>query len=246
MEIRRIRGVQMAQNGFGVREISRQLEVSPSSVSDWLKCFNKKGWKGLKITSNQGPPVQFKKKYRTALKKLLKKNPKDLGFGQDLWTVSMLRSELNEKFVTTFSDTTVLRYLHKEKMTYQRPKKVAYERSQEAEDEWLKEIFPKILADAKKRGARVFFEDESGFQMEAISGGTWAPIGKTPVLKRSGKRSKITAAAAISHLGDFHIKKYKKGGMTGERYAKFLESIKKSTTGRLWLSMMGYPLINQK
>jgi transposase len=237
-ELRRIRGVQMVLSGSGQREVARSLDVAPSAVHYWLGRYTKKGWDGLKTAEPHGPPVTFQAKQRRMLRRLVIQNPKNYGFSIDCWTVDMLRAVINDKFEKSYSTTTILRYLHKEGISFQKPKQVAYERDHIEETRWLSKELPKVLANAKKHGARVFFEDESGFQLEATSGKTWAPVGETPVVHRSGKRGKITVAGAVSNKGDLHLKRYRYGGMTGQRYAAFLESIKKSTAGQLWLSMM--------
>jgi transposase len=47
LEMRRMIAVRMLQAGKGVREVSRLVGVSPTSVSRWKKkCSRSKGWKG--------------------------------------------------------------------------------------------------------------------------------------------------------------------------------------------------------
>jgi len=239
LERRRIRGVQLLLTGKNVREVANILKVSPSSVSDWKKRYRKKGWQGLCPSPRGRQAPIFTKRHRRSLRAIVANGPRKYGFDLDMWTVRLIQQALNRKMKTTFSQTTVLRYLHMEGFSFQRPKKVAYQRDPVEENRWLRRRLPKILASARKRKARVFFADESGFEMEMTRGGTWGRRGETPVVRRNGRRSKVTAVGAVSHKGDFLLRKYRKGGMTGARYAKFLEEVKKNTAGRLWLSMMG-------
>lgn len=63
------------------------------------------------------------------------------------------------------------------------------------------------MAGAKKNAARqkawIFFEDESGFTQQPSVRRTWAPRGKTPVLKARGNHwSKTSVAAALGFRWD--------------------------------------------
>lgn len=236
----------MVLDGLGQREVARRLKVSPSCVNDWMGAYRKLGWKGLERTFSPGPPLKFTSAHRRVLKGIAMSNPRKCGYRDDLWTVSMIQNTLNRRMGTDFSWTTILRNLHALGMTFQKPKKIAHEQDEKEVDRWIKRRLPAILREAKRRKATVFFEDESGIELGPTRGGTWAPKGETPVVRRSGKRQKVTVAGAISSKGGLHMSVFGKGGMTGKRYALFLEALKKSTAGRLWLSMMDSRLTDQK
>ena len=70
----------------------------------------------------------------------------------------------------------------------------------------------------------VYFEDESGISLNVFSGRTWAPRGITPIVYRSGQRTKRTMAAAMSLDGQMYFETYS-GGTTGEQYKIFLEHL---------------------
>jgi len=44
---------------------------------------------------------------------------------------------------------------------------------------------------AKREAAEIFFEDESGVRSDFHSGTTWAPRGKTPVVRVTGQRTLV-------------------------------------------------------
>ena len=89
---------------------------------------------------------------------------------------------------------------------------------------WIDEIFPGIVEEAKALGAVIYFEDESGISLNIFSGRTWARRGSTPIVYRSGQRTKRTMAAAISSDGEMYFEIYP-GGTNGERYKEFLEHL---------------------
>jgi transposase len=88
----------------------------------------------------------------------------------------------------------------------------------------LNKIFPKILKEAYKKGAKVYFEDESGISLNIFSGRTWSRKGQTPIVYRSGQRIKKTIASAVSCDGDLYFKTFE-GGTTAEKYRTFLEDL---------------------
>jgi len=88
----------------------------------------------------------------------------------------------------------------------------------------MNETFPEIVEEAASVGAKIYFEDESGISLNIFSGRTWSPKGQTPVVYRSGQRSKRTMAAVISSEGEMYFETYP-GGTTAERYRSFLENL---------------------
>jgi len=63
---------------------------------------------------------------------------------------------------------------------------------------WLREEFPRILAQTKARNAHLVFLDESGFMLTPLARRTLAPRGQTPVLPCWDRRDRISAISGIS------------------------------------------------
>src|SRR5271156_5685297 len=77
----------------------------------------------------------------------------------------------------------------------QKPLKRAYERDPVAIDAWKTDVYPAIAKRAKKRGAEIFFWDESGFRAESVQGKTWGVKGQTPIISVPGTRQSVSAAS---------------------------------------------------
>ncbi len=88
----------------------------------------------------------------------------------------------------------------------------------------MNETFPEIVEEAASVGAKIYFEDESGISLNIFSGRTWSIKGQSPVVYRSGQRTKRTMAAVISPEGEMYFETYP-GGTTAERYRSFLENL---------------------
>src|SRR3977135_1057038 len=66
---------------------------------------------------------------------------------------------------------------------------------------WKDEEFPAIRAAAKAEGATIYFADEASIRSDYHSGPTWAPVGKTPVVRNTGARYSVNMISAISVQG---------------------------------------------
>ena len=66
---------------------------------------------------------------------------------------------------------------------------------------WLAETYPAIRAQARREGGVVLWLDELGVRWDAAAGRSWAPVGQTPVSKRTGKRLRVNMLSAISTAG---------------------------------------------
>jgi transposase len=83
-------------------------------------------------------------------------------------------------------------------LSAQRPRHVAYQQNEEAAKKFLKKEYPEIKKEAKKRGATVYWGDESAIRSDYHGETTWAPKGKTPVIKTSGAR--LSAISSKGHM----------------------------------------------
>src|SRR6266699_5690846 len=83
----------------------------------------------------------------------------------------------------------------------QKPKRRALEQNPAAVARWLAETYPAIVAAAKRERGVVLWLDEMGVRSDAAAGRSWAPVGQTPVVKRTGKRFGVNLLSAISGEG---------------------------------------------
>ena len=74
--------------------------------------------------------------------------------------------------------TSIGRLLAQLGLTCQKPLFRAYQQNPSLVEQWLNKEYPRIRAMAKREGAEIFFEDESGVRSDFHSGTTWAPQGK--------------------------------------------------------------------
>lgn len=96
---------------------------------------------------------------------------------------------------------TAWRYLTRLGLSFQKPETLYYQQDQSLVQEWIQASWPRIKRWAKENRAILYFEDESGVALAPVIGKTWAPKGKTPIIRGSGKRGGVLAMSAISPSG---------------------------------------------
>ncbi|MBI5059915.1 IS630 family transposase, partial [candidate division KSB1 bacterium] len=179
---------------------------------------------------------QMQKLYRI----IAEKNPLQLSFEFALWTRSMVRKVIIDRFGVTLSESQVGRLLRQMGMSPQRPLHRAYQRDPERVEKWLNEEYPAIRALAREEGAQIFFGDEAGVRSDYHSGTTWAPMGETPVVETTGARFGVNLVSAISSKGQLRFMLVD-GKMTAEKFIKFLKRLIDKQDKPVFLIVDGHP-----
>jgi len=152
------------------------------------------------------------------------KNPLQLRFEFAMWTRSMIRELIREKFGVRLSEVSVGRMLRKLGLSPQKPLRRAYERDPKLVESWREKEFPKIRELAKKKRATLYFADEAGVRSDFHAGTTWAPKGKTPVVPATGQRFGMNLISAIRLRGDFRFMTVD-GRMNAQKFIEFLKRL---------------------
>lgn len=71
--------------------------------------------------------------------------------------------------------------------------------------DYLSQIYPEAVAEAKKHKTRLNFSDETAFRSDSHRGATWGKIGETPIVRDSGGRFGFKLISAVSARGDMHF-----------------------------------------
>ena len=106
-------------------------------------------------------------------------------------------------------------------------------------------VFPEIKKSAKRVGATVYFQDESGIRSDFHSGKTWAVKGQTPVIEATGARFGLNMVGAISTRGQLRFMVVK-GSVDSERICDFLEKLMHNAEKPVYLIWDGHPTHRSK
>jgi transposase len=168
------------------------------------------------------------------------RNPLQLKFEYALWTRRMVQAVIFKKFGIKLSLASVGRLLAQLGLSCQKPLVRAFQQNSSLVREWLKKEYPRIKAAAKRLGAQIYFEDEAGVRSDFHSGRTWAPVGKTPVLRATGARFGFNMISAISPKGVMRFMVVR-GRVCAQEICEFLKRLMHKSTRPIFLIVDGHP-----
>jgi transposase len=246
MEEIRARAVERVQAGESPEVVIKTLGFSRACIYNWLARYRSGGWHGLRTGQRSGRPnkldgPQMQWIYRT----VKDKDPRQLKFAFALWTRSMVADAIKKQFGIKLSVTSVGRLLAQLGFSCQKPLYRAYQRNAELVEKWKKEEFPKIQKRAKKEGATIYFQDESGIRSDFHAGTTWALKGKTPVIEATGARFGLNMVGAITPRGQMHFM-IVEGSVNSPKIIEFLKRLMHGHDNKVFLIWDGHPTHKSK
>lgn len=180
------------------------MGLNRSTVFNWLAIYREQGFVGLKAKKISGQPPKLNgKQLKWIYETIVQKNPLQLNFEFDLWTREMIQKVVYDKFRIKIGLTAISRMLKQLGLSCQRPIFKFWQQNEAQVKNWLKKVFPKLKARAKKEHAEIYFGDEAGVRSDFHIGATCAPKGKTPILPVTGARFSLNMISALSPRGDF-------------------------------------------
>jgi len=224
VRLRAVRAV--VDNGLSVTDVAVAYGTTRSTVHRWLARFIEEGDIGLKRRPVLGRPLKLFDIDCVTLKKIVLAPASEYGYETDFWTTRRLIQIVRSEFGVVVSRQTMMRYLHKARLTYQKPERQYFELSEEERQEWRRKVLPKIRRSVAKYRAILYFQDESNISLTAILTKTWAPCGKTPKQRSTGNRGRISAMSAIAGSGQLLFRLHDRT-ITSDEVVDFLEQILK-------------------
>jgi transposase len=241
-EIRRM-AVQRVWEGEKPSAVIASYGFSRQIIYKWLREAKGKGrgLRALRSRKGTGRPRMLTSKQEQQLFRWINgKDPRQHGFDFGLWTRLVVRKLIADKFAVRLGVTAVGKLLAKLGLTPQKPLKRAYERDPAAIEAWKNDTYPSIARQAKKRGAEIYFWDESGFRADVVQGTTWGVQGRTPIVAVPGQRQSVSAASAVNARGGFWFATYK-GGMSAELFIEMLKVLMLRRKKPLYLILDSLP-----
>ena len=157
----------------------------------------------------------------------------------------MVRELIRREFKVSLSAVSVGRLLRTLGLSPQRPLWRAWQADPDAVQRWKDEEFPAIRKQAKAEGATVYFADEAGIRSDYHAGTTWAPVGRTPVVKATGARHSLNMISAVTAQGLLRFSTYT-GSFTAARFIEFCRKLMADTDGPVYLVVDGHPTHRSK
>jgi transposase len=230
-------------------EAARVFAVAPQSVSRWVAAWRKRGSKGLAGRRRGRRPreqmvlsARWQRKLRHAV---CEHTPATFGLEGLVWTRRAVADLIQARCGVRLSLRTVGNYPHRWGPSPQKPIRGAYEQDPEAVRAWLEEGYPAIVARAHREGAVILWLDQTGIRSVASVGATWAPVGRTPVVGKTGKRFSVNAMCAISNKGELYFTVHA-GSFNAGVFVPFLERLVTHVGRKVHLIVEGHPVHRRK
>jgi transposase len=246
----RSRAVRAVLEGMTQAEAARVFRVHPNAVNRWIKRYREGGWAGLaerrrgRRAGEQAALTELQQQELIAL--VRDSTPDQLGLAGFLWTRDAVADLITQRYGLWLARTTVGGYLRGWGFSPQRPQRRALEQNPAAVRRWLAETYPAIRAQAKRDGGVILWLDEMGVRSDTAAGRSWAPVGQTPVIKRTGKRFRVNMISAVSNAGMLRFRLCT-GSFSGEVFIDFLRRLLRDCGGRkVHLIVDGHPVHRAK
>src|SRR5919201_4770442 len=246
----RNRAVRAVLEGMTQAQAARVFGVHHNAVNRWIKRYRQGGWEGLAEQRRGRRPGEqaalTEPQQQEVIALVRESTPDQLGLPGFLWTRDAVAELITQRYGLGLARTTVGGYLRRWGFSPQKPQHRALEQNPAAVARWLAEEFPAIRARAKREGGVVVWLDEMGGRSGAATGRSWAPVGQTPVIKRTGKRFRVNMISAISNQGLLRFRLFT-GSFNGPVFVDFLARLLRDCGGRkVHLILDGHPVHHAK
>jgi transposase len=220
----RTRAIEAMLRDVPVGKVADAYDVDRTTLFRWMSRFQNTGYAGLERKKGSGRPSILGDLEEGDLRQIVLLPASDFGFETDFWTVGRVRQVLWEEFALDLSKVSVWRRLRDAGLTYQKPERQYFELDEKARQQWLRTDAPKIRKTVRDFRALLYFQDEANVSLTAFLGKTWAPCGRTPRQKVTGKRGGVSAMSAINGQGRLLFNLYDKR-ITSEEVIHFLRQM---------------------
>ena len=220
------------------RAAAALLGLHHNTIGRWLKAWRAAGAAGLarrKRGRCPGEQMHLRPAQAAAIKRLITDRcPDQLKLPFALWTREAVQALIARRFAIDLALNTVGSYLRRWGFSPQRPVRRALEQDPERIRQWLAEDYPKLAARARADGAEIHWGDETGISSQATYGRSFAPQGKTPVVRRPGRRSTTSMISSVTNRGRLRFMVYE-GALNADLFLAFLKRLIKGAERKIFL-----------
>jgi len=192
------RGPRNCSSGWILQSDHNCLNINPR--------YRHGGWHALDAKKPGGRrPKLDGKAMRWIYDTVTQKNPLQLRFPFAFWTCGMVGEVIYRRFKIRLSRASVGRLMTQLGLSAERHLWRTYQQDPEVIERWLKQAYPKIQEEARKRRAKIFFGDEAGIRSDFHSRMTWGIRSKTPLVSTTGARVSLNTISAVNRLGQLQF-----------------------------------------
>lgn len=231
-EWRRLRAVELKQQGWYQRDIARALGASEVSVSHWLTRAREGGLEAVLSQPAAGHPPRLSAAQKRLIPEFLWHGPESYGFHGEVWTCARISRVIEEEFGVRYHQDHVGRLMKELRWTPQVPITRAIQRDEDAIRRWREERWPELLPRARRERRTLVFLDESGFYLLPGIVRTYSPQGKTPVLHNKQTRDHLSVMGGMTPSGKVYTM-VRQRSLNGLDTVDFLQHLQRVAGERL-------------
>jgi transposase len=240
-EWRRLRALQLKRQGWYQRDIAEALGVSEVAVSRWLARAGAGGPEALRAHPAPGRPPALTPAQRRLIPEFLWHGPEAYGFRGRVWTCARVARVIEEEFGVAYHKGHVARLLQELRWTPQLPIRRAVQRDEPAIQRWRDGVWPELLRRARRERRTLVFVDEAGFYLLPGVVRTYAPEGRTPVLREVVTRDHLSVMAGMTPEGTVYTL-VRQESLNGLHSVEFLAHLVRVAGQRLLVIWDGSPI----
>ena len=240
-EWRRLQAVVLSRRGWFQRDIATALGAAEVSVSRWLSRARDGGPAALLARPAPGPAPRLSGAQRALVPEFLWHGPEAYGFRGRVWTRARVARVIEEEFGVRHHPGHVGRLLRDLGWTPQLPITRASQRDEAAIERWRETAWPELRARARRERRTPVFVDEAGFYLLPGVVRTYAPAGRTPVLRAKLSRDHLSVMGGLTDAGRVYTL-VRQEPLNGLHAVEFLGHLLRVAGGRLLVVWDGSPI----
>ena len=134
----RIAAAILRKEGYSYAQIKQSLNISRSTISDWMKKMDKKGIAGAYSKKIPGRNSRLDKSHLVLLRNDLVQNPQSFGFSQSFWTTQMIVEHVKKRYGARYVARGMRDLLHRIGFSVKKPRIAHYKSATEPEKKRFK------------------------------------------------------------------------------------------------------------
>lgn len=236
--------VQAVRGGMSQTDAARTFGASLRAVSKWRRLDREGGLRALMLKRRGRRPGEGRLSATRAGRirsMIVGKMPDQLKLPFYLWTRTAVARLIAREYGIEVSLVTVGRYLRAWGLSPQKPVRRAYERTAVAIARWRKQEYPAIARQARRDKAAIYWGDERGLRSDHVTGTSYAPVGRTPVVRATGQRFGCNRISAITNKGALAFMVFQ-GKFKAPVFLAFMQRLLKQVVGKIDLIVDGHPV----
>ncbi len=161
-EGRRLRALELSEQGWKAIRIAAALGVTRGAVSQWLAAAREGGRAALRRRPRRGHPPKLTGEQRRQLPERLAQGAEAYGFVGDVWTTARVAAVIRQEFGVRHHPAHVSRILKALRWTQQKPIRRASQRNEAAITAFREERLPSLQAKPRTRSGPSFSSTSPG------------------------------------------------------------------------------------